>query len=47
MVKQGNTKLTISVNEKIAKEFKKLCEEEGWKVGKQLEKFMSEVIINR
>ncbi len=47
MVKQGNIKLTISVNKKITEEFKKICEEEGWKLGKQIEKFMSEISRNR
>ena len=47
MVKQGNTKLTISVNKKALDEFKKLCEEEGWKLGRQLEKYMQDVLRNR
>ncbi len=46
-MKKGNTKLTISVNEKVIKEFKEICEEEGWKVGKQIEKYMSGVLENR
>ena len=47
MVKQGNAKLTLSVNKKIVLEFKRLCEEEGWKVGKQIEKYMQDVLRNR
>ena len=47
MVKKGNIKLTISVSKKITEEFKKLCEEEGWKLGKQIEKYMLEVVGNR
>ena len=47
MVKKGNIKLTISVNKKITEEFKKLCEVEGWKLGKQIEKFMSDILRNK
>ena len=47
MVKEGNKKLTISVNEKVLREFKKLCDEEGWKLGKQLEKYMGDILRNR
>jgi len=47
MVKKGNKKLTLSINKNILKEFKKLCEEEGWKVSKKIEKYMEGVLINR
>ena len=47
MVKQGNTKLTVSVSKKVTSEFKKYCEEEGLKLGKQIEKYMEEVLGNR
>jgi len=40
-------KLTISVNEGILAEFKILCEEEGWKIGKQVEKYMRYMLRNR
>ena len=40
MVKQGNDKFTISVSRKIKSKFKKYCEEEGLKPGKQIEKAM-------
>lgn len=39
-MKKGNDKLTISVNEKIKNSYKKICDEEGLKVGRQIELFM-------
>lgn len=47
MVRKGNIKLTVSVNENILKGFKRLCEAEGWKLGRQLEKYMEDVVRNR
>ncbi len=47
MVKPGNDKFTISVNKKIKEEFKKYCENEGLKAGKQIEKYMENVVVNR
>lgn len=47
MVKTGNDKFTISVNKDIKKEFKKFCEEEGLKPGKQIEKFMTDILRNK
>ncbi|MBW2996634.1 hypothetical protein KY332_05045 [Candidatus Woesearchaeota archaeon] len=44
MVKQGNDKFTISVNKRIKEAFKKICEEEGLKPGKQIEKFMLDFV---
>jgi len=41
------TKLTLSVDEEVLKEFKKLCEEEGWKLGKQIEKLMRGILEGR
>ena len=38
------TKMTLSMNKKITEDFKKLCEEEGWKFGKQLEKYMQQIL---
>jgi len=46
-MKQGNDKFTISVSKKIKLEFKKYCEEEGLKPGKQIEKYMENVVMNR
>ncbi len=39
-MKKGNDKLTISVNKDIKDRYKEFCEEEGLKIGKQIEKFM-------
>jgi hypothetical protein len=41
-MKEGNDKLTISVDEKIKSSYKKLCDEKGLKIGKQIELFMLE-----
>lgn len=41
-MKKGNDKLTISVNKSIKDKYKEFCEEEGLKIGKQIEKFMVE-----
>ncbi|MBD3354936.1 hypothetical protein GF361_03045 [Candidatus Woesearchaeota archaeon] len=46
MVKAGNAKFTISVNKRIKEEFKKYCEKEGLKPGKQIEKYMKSVVMN-
>ena len=46
-MKQGNDKFTISVNKKVKDMFKKYCEEEGLKPGKQIEKYMKEVLANK
>jgi len=46
-MKKGNDKLTISVNEKIKNLYKKLCDEEGMKIGKQLELFMLKELKKR
>jgi hypothetical protein len=40
-MKEGNDKLTISVNKEIKDKFKEFCDEEGLKIGKRLEKFMA------
>tara|TARA_Y100000310_G_scaffold292683_1_gene321660 strand:- start:774 stop:923 length:150 start_codon:yes stop_codon:yes gene_type:complete len=39
-MKQGNDKLTLSVNKKVKDLFKEYCEEEGLLLSKQIEKFM-------
>ena len=41
-MKKGNDKLTISVNKVIKDKYKEFCEEEGFKIGKQIELFMEE-----
>ena len=41
-MKKGNDKLTISVDKKIKDKYKEYCDEEGLKIGKQIEKFMKE-----
>ena len=46
-MKKGHDKLTISVNKKIKDSFKEICEEEGLKVGKQIELFMLQEIRKR
>ena len=44
MEKTGNDNFTISVNKKVKIEFKKLCEIQGLKAGKQIENFMAEML---
>lgn len=44
MIKEGNTKLTLSVNEKLLKEYKKYCEEKGLIISKQVENLMKETL---
>ena len=39
-MKKGNDKLTISVNKRIKNKYKRICEKEGLKIGKQIELFM-------
>ena len=46
-MKKGHDKLTISVNKKIKDSFKDICEEEGLKVGKQIELFMLQELKKR
>ena len=41
-MKKGNDKLTISVSKSIKDKYKEFCEDEGLKIGKQIEKFMAE-----
>lgn len=45
-MKKGNIKLTLSVNEKILKKYKKYCEIKGIIISKQVEKFMQEQLKN-
>ena len=46
-MKKGHDKLTISVNKKIKASFKRVCGEEGLKIGKQIELFMLEELKKR
>ena len=46
-IKEGNAKLTLSVNKKLLKEYKKYCEEEGLIVSKQMEKLMKKTLENK
>ena len=39
-MKEGNDKLTISVNEEIKEKYKEFCDKNGLKIGKQIELFM-------
>ena len=39
-MKQGNDKLTLSVNKRVKDLFKEYCEKEGLLLSKQIEKFM-------
>lgn len=39
-IKRGNIKLTLSINKKVLKAYKKFCEEDGLIISKQLENFM-------
>ena len=41
-MKEGNDKLTISVDKKIKDKYKEICEKKGLKIGKQIELFMLE-----
>ena len=46
-MKQGNEKLTLSVNKRIKDLYKEVCDKEGLKVGKQLELFMLQELKKR
>jgi antitoxin component of RelBE/YafQ-DinJ toxin-antitoxin module len=41
-MKKGNDKLTVSVDKNIKESYKKLCDQKGLKIGKQIELFMRE-----
>ena len=41
-MKEGNIKLTLSVNKKILGKYKEHCNKEGKIISKQVEKFMEE-----
>ena len=46
-MKKGNEKLTLSVNKAVKDNYKKFCEEEGLKLSRQIEKFMSDELKRR
>jgi antitoxin component of RelBE/YafQ-DinJ toxin-antitoxin module len=46
-MKEGNDKLTISVDERVKALYKQMCDKEGLKIGKQLEIFMKEELKKR
>ncbi len=46
-MKKGNDKLTISVDEDVKEKYKKLCDEHGLKIGKQIELFMKDELKKR
>jgi hypothetical protein len=46
-MKQGNDKLTISVDKRVKDLYKEICEKEGLKIGKQLELFMLKELKKR
>ncbi len=46
-MKKGNDKLTLSVDKSIKDKFKKICEEEGLKISKQIELFMRKELKKR
>ena len=45
-IKKGNSKLTLSVNEKILKKYKEQCLKKGIIISKQVEKFMEGQLKN-
>ncbi len=47
VIKEGNTKLTLSVNKKLLEEYRKHCEEEGLVISKQVEKLMKKTLENK
>ncbi len=46
-MKKGNDKLTLSVDKKVKDMYKRLCEEEGLLLSKQIEKFMIDELKKR
>lgn len=45
-MKEGNIKLTLSVNKKVLEKYKVHCEKEGKIISKQVEKFMEGELKN-
>ena len=46
-MKKGNDKLTISVNKRIKNKYKRLCDKQGLRIGKQIELFMLDELKKR
>ena len=46
-MKEGNDKLTISIDKAVKDLFKELCDKEGLKIGKQIELFMLKELKER
>ncbi len=46
-MRKGHDKLTVSVDKKTKDSFKQLCDQEGLKIGKQVELFMRREIAKR
>ncbi len=43
-IKQGNDKLTLSINKEILQGYKKICNAKGLVISKQIENFMKDEI---
>ncbi|MEK6869399.1 MAG: hypothetical protein AABX74_04170 [Nanoarchaeota archaeon] len=46
-MKKGNDKLTLSVDKKVKDLYKKVCDDEGLLLSKQIEKFMLDELKKR
>ena len=46
-MKKGNDKLTLSVDKKVKDSYKKVCDDEGLLLSKQIEKFMLDELKKR
>ncbi len=46
-MKKGNDKLTLSVDKKVKDLYKKVCDDEGLLLSKQIEKFMVDELKKR
>ena len=46
-MKKGNDKLTLSVGKKVKDLYKKVCDDEGLLLSKQIEKFMLDELKKR
>jgi len=45
-MKEGNDKLTISVDKSVKDKYKEFCDKRGLKIGKQIELFMKDELKN-
>jgi antitoxin component of RelBE/YafQ-DinJ toxin-antitoxin module len=43
----GKKIISLSVDEKVYEEYKKICDKKGWILSKQIENFMMEEINNK